>query len=218
MGTTLEVRWFVRGKTPYFFDGWFAPVVRPISEKPREDSYLVLPGNQVAGVKLRKGKYEVKTRTGPPVEVGWGRLAGRIEEWEKWPDGAPEGPAANPELQAFLAGHGLPGQGTWRAVRKTRYMSRVALDGARWVEPTAFEAFPVGARVEYADLQLEVAPGRFEPWWTIAFEPFGSTTPHETLVAAVAAFRDRRAHLPEWASAPSMGYPEWLAREVFGSD
>ncbi|HEV7862505.1 MAG TPA: hypothetical protein VGR20_07380, partial [Acidimicrobiia bacterium] len=62
MQQTAELRWFFRGPPPGPVVAWFERAADP--PQTRSDSYLVLPGTDALGLKVRGGttRFELKVR------------------------------------------------------------------------------------------------------------------------------------------------------------
>ena len=80
---TLEVRWFVLGTLSPSAVAW-AEDAGLTRADPRTDRYVVLPGVDGVGIKLREGRVEVKARSGSLGQRVLGPASGVVERWVKW--------------------------------------------------------------------------------------------------------------------------------------
>jgi hypothetical protein len=188
MDRTAELRWFFRTSPPQPVIDWFEKAADP--PETRTDCYLLLPGTDALGVKVRGGttRLELKLRPRPPEELGLpGGVSGQLEEWQRWSLPRP----------AF-----------------TRLFPRLGLPNERWVEVTKRRRLitvpyrdDAGCRVEITTLRAQG-----QEWSTVGFESFG---PDVDLVPALEAAADElfgSLHLPGGLGADlSCGYPGWLA-------
>ncbi|MGH9042209.1 MAG: hypothetical protein ACRDZ3_18475 [Acidimicrobiia bacterium] len=199
METTLEVRWFGPGSPPDAVTGRFDALGASGPQK-RTDAYLVLPGNDTLGVKLREGgtAFELKLRQGDDHPAAFpSGPAGRVERWQKW-----SFPVGDDACRA--ARLGLPGESLVDVAKSRRLVAyRLGADGTAAL---ARDRAGDGCSVEVTT--LDVAGGH---WWSVGFEAFGAEQRlADALAAAVAAFFADAGSAEELAGAPSGGYPAWL--------
>ena len=110
MDRTAELRWFFRSAPPRPVVDWIEKTSDPLAT--RTDCYLLLPGTDALGVKVRGGttRLELKLRARPPQPLGLpGGVTGQLEEWQRW---------------------SLPRPGI------TRLFPRMALPKEQWIEVT----------------------------------------------------------------------------------
>jgi hypothetical protein len=188
MDRTAELRWFWRGPPPGSFVAWFERAAEP--PVTRTDEYLVLPGTDALGVKIRGGttKFELKLRPrAPDVLTLPGGISGQLEEWQRWS-------FSRPGISRVVPRLGLPKQ-RWQAVTKERRMATIPHGGA------------AGCRVELTALQTGS-----QRWSTVGFESYG---PESELVPALTGAAEGvfgSLDLPAGLGADlSCGYPGWLA-------
>jgi hypothetical protein len=188
MDRTAEVRWFFRRPPPQPVTDWFDKVSDP--PEARSDVYLVLPGADALGVKIRGGTkaFELKLRPRPSQRLGLpGGITGQLEQWQRWSFDRPPISRVFPRL-------GLP-KAHWLEVRKRRRLTTI---------PYGDDA---GCRVELTALQA-----RGEEWATLGFESSG---PDPDLVpaleAAAGALFGSLDHPGDFEADLSCGYPGWLA-------
>ena len=188
MDRTAELRWFFRRPPPGPVVDWFEKAADP--PETRADCYLVLPGTDALGVKVRGGttRLEFKLRPRPPERLGLpGGISGDLEEWQRWS-------LPRPTLTRMFPRLGLPRE-RWIEVNKQRRLTTIPYRG------------DAGCRVELTGLQA-----RAQEWWTVGFESYG---PDADLVPALEAAADEMfgsLDLPGTLGADgSCGYPGWLA-------
>ena len=87
---TSEAHWFFKGELPNRVVAWFGSDL-PQAPEARNDCYLVFPGCDSVGVKLRdthdpsRSAFEVKARLrGPTVTRLGPRVMARVDDWVKW--------------------------------------------------------------------------------------------------------------------------------------
>jgi hypothetical protein len=202
METTLEVRWFGPDHVPDLLSCRFDDLGAP-GPRIRTDTYLLLPGTDDLGVKLREGgeAFELKLRQHDFGDAKFVDVAGNLERWQKWSFSV-----GDPACREVAMG--LP-SGSLVDVEKGRRLLtyRLAPDGS--VGPVDDRAGD-GCSVEITTLTV---PG--SKWWTFGFEAFGAG---ERLADALTATADAFFAGAEAASvlahAPSCGYPAWLRTTV----
>ncbi|MGH8972616.1 MAG: hypothetical protein ACRD0C_05370 [Acidimicrobiia bacterium] len=202
METTLEVRWFGPGPPPDDLARRFDELKAPGPEG-RTDTYLLLPGTDDLGVKLREGgkALEFKLRQ---HDFGDTKLvaaaAGNLERWQKW-----SFPIEDPACRSKALG--LPA-GSWVDVEKRRRLVtyQLAPDGSAVPAP---ERAGDGCSVEITSLVA-----RASEWWSLGFEAFGAQDRlADALTAGAEAFFSGATGLSGLLSrAPSCGYPGWLQK------
>ena len=188
MDRTAELRWFFRRPPAPTVQAWFEKVADP--PETRTDSYLVLPGSDSLGVKIRGGttRFELKVRPRPGQPLGLpGGITGQLEEWQRWSFRRPGVSRVFPRL-------GLP-KARWVRVVKQRRLATIPFHDDS------------GCRVELTFLQTES-----QRWTTVGFESYG---PEADLVPGLEAAADElfgSIDLPGSLDADlSCGYPGWLA-------
>jgi len=188
MDRTAELRWFFRTLPPRPVVDWFEKMADP--PETRTDCYLVLPGTDALGVKVRGGstRLELKLRPRPPEPMGLpGGVSGQREEWQRW---------------------SLP-----RPVI-TRLFPRLALPKARWIKVTKQRRLTTipyrgdaGCRVELTALKAQG-----QEWSTVGFEAYG---PDADLAPALDAAADEVFGsidlTGDLGAYLFCGYPGWLA-------
>jgi hypothetical protein len=188
MERTAELRWFFHRPPPSPVEAWFEKTADPLET--RADDYLVLPGTDALGVKVRGGttRFELKVRPRPGQPLGLpGPVTGQLEEWQRWSFGRAGVTRLFPRL-------GLP-KSHWVKVAKRRRLTDVPFrDGA-------------GCRVELTEL---VTQG--QSWTTMGFESYGAETDLVPALEAAADVVFGSLDLPGDLGADfSCGYPGWLA-------
>jgi hypothetical protein len=187
MERTAELRWFFRQQPPEPVVAWFETATGP--PQSRSDSYLVLPGADALGVKVRGGttRFELKLRPAPASPLALpGAISGQLEEWQRWS-------FARSGISRLLPRLGLPKE-RWVKVHKERRLTTIPYRG------------DAGCRVELTQLGAQG-----EKWTTVGLEAFG---PEPDLVPALKAATERffgSLDLPDGLGAElSCGYPGWL--------
>lgn len=188
MESTAEMRWFWPGNGN---DSDFRALAQRLGLGPaqtRTDHYLVFPEPGV-GVKMREGRLEIKQRVGVRAEPEW---AGIMEHWVKWSaDAAPD--------------H-FRGNGTWRAVRKSRRLL-VLVPGEAGLLPAPSGSDPgEGCNLELTELEMDGTRA-----WTLGFEAYGAFRREQLLKSVVCRHATDLTMIPA-SIGQSMAYPEWLAR------
>ena len=200
---TTEIRWFVAGVLPETVVEWFWHGGRPRPADEREDRYLLLPGCEQVGVKLRHGTaFDVKAR----LETGVTRtyassIEGTLERWMKWSCGDAR----------VVAGLGaVSGAGAeWLPVRKQRRLREFSLDSGAPAELTAYEKKRVGCHVELTFVRVRTVLA-----WSLGLEAYGEPTHLETALDSTAAtfFAARPPPPVRLGAMASASYPSWLMR------
>lgn len=217
---TQECRWFSEGLVPDAVVEWFEDA-RPWERSTgiarlawprhwRVDRYLIFPGRDDLGLKLRlesgappeSARIEVKGRVAELGLDDFGRaMRGRVDHWVKWSFEPAEGPAA---LSQVLEKAGCC------AVSKKRLLRRAWLQGQdKAVElPVTPVRFSRGMSVELTRISVEA-----QLWWTLGFEAHpcddGVRDPfHDQVALFLANFPDPGILSP----ARSCAYPTWLQR------
>jgi hypothetical protein len=188
MDRTAELRWFFRRPPPQPVVDWFEKATDP--PETRTDCYLVLPGTDALGVKVRGGttRLELKLRPRPPEPLRLpGGITGQLEEWQRWS-------LPRPAITRLFPRLGLPKEG-WTEVTKQRRLTTISYRDSS------------GCRVE-----LTVVHAQAQEWSTVGFESYG---PNDELIPALEAAADElfgSIDLPGTLGADlSCGYPGWLA-------
>lgn len=196
MDRTAELRWFFRGSPPAAVAAWFDAAAAAPPPEVRSDAYLVLPGTDALGVKVRGGtanlEFKLRPRPPEPLPPPLPRdTGGHLERWQRWsfPRSA---------VSRLLPRLGLP-KGRWRTVRKERRLVTLPYAGRD----------DAGCRVELTALGVDGSR-----WSTLGFESYG---PEGDLVAALVSgaghfFGALATDLGDGFGADrSCGYPGWLA-------
>jgi hypothetical protein len=209
---TIEVRWFLPGEPDPAVAAWVNGGAPAAWTGRRRDVYLVIPGVDGLGLKLRgeettalgtaPGRFEVKARAAQRagIDLPSGRVAGRVEEWLKW---SYVGGAIQPFVAPLLA-HPLRVVVDKQRLRRKHDLAsgppfpRVAVDGTE---------VPRGAFLELTAVRV-----RRRPWWSLGLEAFGPRDDpgleeaFRRLVGGL--FRDCPRELD---ASDSGSYPGWLA-------
>ncbi len=201
--TTAEIRWFLRGYPESGLSEWLQGLNGIFEEQePRDDLYLLFPGQEGLGIKLREGRLEFKKRLGVSRDHLLGPATGQVETWIKWSFQAATG--------IHSEGAQLEGSGHWITVSKKRYLQKYGIDpeGSLVLPPSG--GYPeMGIVAELSGLQINGAD-----WWTIGLECFGRAGEVQALLLANG---DRiLKDIPVTALHPAncMGYPEWIGMNI----
>jgi hypothetical protein len=198
---SAEIRWFFGGKLPDDVRTWFQAIALRPDPDARVDEYVLLPGGNTVGVKLRGGHvFEVKALCKPPRAVSLGHgIGGFTDRWIKWSLES----AAMDNLAADLRA-----DAPVMEIGKRRWLVKISLEQNEPAMAGA-EAFPtMGCNVEMTELTREGTD-----WWSFGLEAFGpAPTTEVTLRKAAVYFFDR--HTPNFELQPSnsLSYPRWLPR------
>lgn len=154
---TLEARFILPGRVPAAMVEWFARL--PTTTEARQDHYLVHPRLDHLSVKIRGlALLELKSEqdAARPLGVrGIGTLG--VKSCEKWSFQLASSPAGS-----------LDGS-RWKAVGKTRRISRFSAQGTPLEPERAVVEARTGCAVELTAVEVDG-----EDWWTIALEATGS--------------------------------------------
>jgi hypothetical protein len=170
MQYTSEARWFFKGELSDAVLDWFlsgARDVRADEAEARTDRYLVFPGCDTVGVKVRDANdrgnsaFEVKALLrGPKVTRLGPRVTARVDEWIKW-----SSPMDRfPDWTAAI----LASEPTWVTVEKERRLRTFSLDEGDPVEVDREASPDRGCTIDVVTLAT-----RGEDWWTLGLESSG---------------------------------------------
>jgi hypothetical protein len=197
----MEARWFFEGTIEPEILTWFQQQEPPAgSQSSRTDYYLLLPGDDSLGIKLREGQVEVKSRFRQlgAVELH-PRMTGLVGHWRKW-----SFPLA--EAEANLAGLATP-PSAWMAVEKTRQLLRYRFTPDNRLLPApADEAADRGCELELGQIKIEE-----QTWWSLCFEAFGNEADLEEIFMQATKQILSTARPPRLEIHHSHSYPGWLA-------
>ena len=194
---TAEIRWFSKGSAPDAVADWFVDGL-DLAIEDRIDRYLVLPGSESVGVKLRdvgpgrETRFEVKAiQRAPEMVTLANEVAGRWDTWVKWSTPSGEFDPAD----------------RWVAVRKRRLLRRFSMERDTLREVPVLADLTSACTIELVD--LDTTDGA---WWTIGFESYGTDTDLGSQLHAVAtAWFDGRPPPAPLRVADSIAYPTWIA-------
>jgi hypothetical protein len=186
---SAETRWFFSGRVPHEIDDWFLAGRRRVphrgADEARVDHYLVSPGCDRVGVKLRNEVLlEIKTAIGNPQRLTLvPGIEGYLETFLKWscPDRSVAGiESADPR--------------PWVPVRKNRSLLTASL--------------PAGCHAELTRIELTGALH-----WTFALEAIGPVEhAHALLLECGNRFFELRGTPPLALTLErSLSYAAWLA-------
>jgi hypothetical protein len=205
---TSEARWFFKGELPDRVVAWFGSDPSKEAEA-RSDCYLVFPGCDSVGVKLRdandpsQSHFEVKARMrGPHVARLGPRVTARVDEWVKW--------SAPLDRFSQWADSILTSEPTWITVDKQRSQRLFSVDGAEPTEVALEDEPKEGCTV---DLVTLLAAGN-EPWWTVGLESFGSAESCAPNLLQVGRFVFSESVPQEFEIVQSLSYATWAAAQA----
>jgi hypothetical protein len=206
MNYSAELRWFFQNDSFETVSEWFKNYseISPKSEKTRADFYLLFPGCDTVGVKLREEKFEIKALVSPPrpVKFDFG-VSGKLDQWAKWS-------TEFSQIADFIDFEDKNGK--WIKVEKTRLLRKFSADDGKPEEVDAEAAQPdAGCNVEATFIEIEAKPRK---WVSVAFEAFGSIadTP-KVLDETVQKFLSGYESIPgeNLSLYSSFSYPAWLS-------
>lgn len=206
MFRSAEVRWFFEEEGSAAIEQRMLQSKMADRQPARLDNYLLLPGCTSTGVKIREGRFEIKSRTSPPElrrYSGW--VAGYRDSWVKWSKDVP-GSVDLPRR--------TNDDERWVAVEKRRVLRLFSLESARPVETAARGlVLSAGCQVEYSQIEVRADGAQAAAaWWSFSLEAFGEPGKEADNLDATAhhIFNDGfECSLPAEAS---MSYPAWLQR------
>ena len=200
MRASLEMRWFYSGALPKSIAQWFGSdslggYLSPPEE--REDIYLLVPGCDYLGVKLRGKTLEVKWRQGELGAMQFGnRWEGKAEKWLKWVCADTMAPVPADILAT----------GKWVGVKKKRAQRLYQVSAPGSLMSVPVEApIPQGCTVELTQLNINGSA-----WWTLGFEAFGSDSSLTESLQTVATWTSKTYQAQKLNAADSSAYPIWL--------
>lgn len=200
----LEIRWFFEGSMPPEVVSWFrgkalGEFLLPTEE--RTDVYLITPDENL-GVKLRKGKLEIKWRQKHERFVAAGeRVKGQAEYWCKWAWKDREAKSDKEIVDALKQGSDTP----WVEVAKERQQRKYKLTEDGFIAVPQEDRPVRGCAVELTKLSI-----RGKPWWTLALEIFADDRGSMQILGerVETLFADYPG--PELHVENSSGYPAWV--------
>ncbi|MFB2933812.1 hypothetical protein ACE1B6_00895 [Aerosakkonemataceae cyanobacterium BLCC-F154] len=200
---TSEIRWFYQGTVPPAIESWFAANVLKENYQTyedREDWYLLIPGCEFLGVKLRQQQLETKLRVSDlGVLQLRNNIIGAAEKWIK-------STCEDAKLESLITPDVIV-KGQWVKVEKVRSQIRYLVDDDRSLTPASTEQnSQAGCNVELTQLIVN-----HNPWWTLGFEASGTDDKLTSCVETVAkkvlqTFPEQRLNLVD-----SYAYPKWLS-------
>lgn len=203
MLTTSEIRWFDRGTTPPAIENWFTvDVLRENCQtiEEREDLYLLIPGCEFLGVKVRQNRLETKLRV---TEFGIlqfrNDLIGVAEKWIKTT-------CEDPKLESLFTPE-VVAKGQWVKVEKVRSQIRYLVADDYSLTPASTEkTSQEGCNVELTQLIVN-----HDPWWSLGFEASGTDDKLISNLETVAKKLFQTFPELELNLVNSYAYPKWLS-------
>lgn len=206
---TSEARWFFKGELPNRVLAWFGsdPPEAPEAQK---DCYLVFPGCDSVGVKLRdtndpiRSAFEIKARLrGPTVTRLGPQVMARVDEWVKW--------SAPLDRYPKWADSIVSSEPTWITVDKQRRRRLFSVHRRGPTEVALDDQPDEGCAFELVTL----AAGH-EAWWTVGLESFGSAESVGHNLLSVGRFVFTESTPQELEIVQSLSYATWAAALVPG--
>ncbi|MFB2881653.1 hypothetical protein [Floridanema aerugineum] len=203
MLTTSEIRWFDRGKVPPAIENWFTvDVLRENRQtiEEREDLYLLIPGCEFLGVKVRQNRLETKLRV---TEFGIlqlrNDLIGVAEKWIKTT-------CEDAKLESLITPE-IVAKGQWVKVEKVRSQIRyLVADDYSLTPASTAETSQEGCNVELTQLIVN-----HHPWWSLGFEASGTDDKLISNLETVAKKLFQTFPELELNLVNSYAYPKWLS-------
>ena len=211
---SAEIRWFIphaltEGVRNWFLLGLSDQTLQALKEEKyfedkRPDNYLVLPGADSVGVKIRGGiRFEIKAQVTAPRPLVTGEVSGRTDQWVKWSFEHADLNKIYPAMQEDCV---------WVEVSKERYLRKLSGDsGALSEVPPSQRPLPnVGCNVELTRLELR---NNKPCGYSIGFEAFGPAAGNQQrLLEALKFFFARHSTPPgvELNLLNSASYPSWI--------
>jgi hypothetical protein len=200
MKPSVELRWFFSGPVPSIVKDWFCGSRLCKEESIRTDHYLVFPGSNSVGLKVRDGKklqVKARVREPEPFSLPGGVIVGRLDAWVKWSH-------EDTEMADRLAGLRF-GDPLWVSVIKERWLRKFQLDDRQLTEVDADSEPDRGCKIE---LTRVTPPNAL--WWSLAFESFGPTPLPGDVARTAAHFLKLIPDGLVLTERDSTAYPEWL--------
>jgi hypothetical protein len=205
-----ELRWFFKGAPPAQVQDWLSeklPGERPHKEKVRQDLYFIVRDQEDLGLKLSRGRLELKCRQeSRPFSLSEPRIAGVTEIWRKQ-----EWRFAKEYMKDLDLAFGKPNLPGWRMeVHKNRSMRKYLVDALGQVaDPVKGEPAARLLKIELTNLTKHD-----RPWWTLGVEISGEPQNlHEIFALAVQNVLQDHPHIDLNAGC-SFGYPHWLLHSL----
>lgn len=203
MLTTSEIRWFYQGTTPPVIENWFTSDVLGENGQPfeeREDWYLLIPGCEFLGVKLRQNRLETKLRvTGLGILQLRNNAIGAAEKWLK-------STCEDAKLENLITPD-IVVQGQWVKVEKVRSQIRYLVTDDYSLTPASTEKTSQdGCNVELTQIIISD-----RQWWTLGFEASGTDGNLISNLETVANKMFQTFPEYELNLLDSYAYPKWLS-------
>jgi len=167
-----EIRWFVENQLPNNVEEWFKTSKYLVGDNSRTDHYLIFPGMEKVGIKLRESNLEFKPiiKSGVPLKLP-DNIFGKTEIWEKWS-------IKESEAGKFLHNFHTNNGNNWITLHKRRLLRKYSGEGGNACE-TEVSNFPEeGCGIEITDLEVTVPNTNSKDlikyyYWTFGLEAFG---------------------------------------------
>jgi hypothetical protein len=198
----MEARWFFDGQAPVEVQGWFNGLPGDLAKtESRPDHYLVIPGRDDLGLKIREGGLELKWRARSDP-FAHGETSGTREVWnkERWDFKM----GGNEDLIEASSSESLTDAS--RTVSKQRSQRKYHPDEGNELEPVNMDKrLDEACIVELTAIEIDGNHG-----WTIAIEAIGSPTRVEAIFALCIEELLIDYQGPTLSTLRSFGYPQRL--------
>lgn len=213
----LEMRWIFDGPLPNDVHQWFAGTGAPLGdnllrEPDREDIYFLADPWPDLGLKLSRGKLELKRRSAShALSISSAGVSGRAELWEKKGEWTYNDQLSDEVKAAFIAGD-LAGSRV--SSRKRRWQRKYAIQAGKLPHAVDFNERPERVLIlELVDMKL---PGHSA--WSMLAEVIAPERETQKLLADSLPLLLAGYPGPRLSAASSWSYPEWWIRRAGGAD
>lgn len=168
---SAEIRWVFEGKPKQGIKSWFRNGGYMPSEETRKDQYLIFPGMEKIGIKLRQSKLEFKPIIQSNIDIALpSTIVGKPEVWEKWS-------IEDSEAGEFLYNYANNNEEHWINVEKSRLLRKFSADNGAIKEVNASERPNEGCGIEITELKIRKlitnADSTLTEYWSFGLEAFG---------------------------------------------
>lgn len=207
---TAEIRWILDGALPTAVERWFGDA-GDVHPETRADRYVVLPGCDTVGIKLRGTdaggpvRLDVKARHGPDVGLSLAPgIGGQAAAWSKW---------TLELVDRDAIGAGLEPPTPTLTTHKHRRMRRYVTGTDRPRPVPLDDAAEDACDVELTTITID---GLHASWWSLGFEALGPPERAWRTLRSIGRGWFRAHGPPPLDSAghldarSSTAYPAWL--------
>lgn len=202
MLSSWELRWLYDGSVPDPVMKWFETGLGmanhlPLdAELPRDDYYLPLKGTDSIGIKLSRGRLELKRRSKNFKYTDQGGISGRAEYWSRWAwNDKKRGARVQEVMDRF----------DWVRVNKRRIQRKYNITKGQLTEIPNIRS-DAECAIEITSLELPNSH-----WWSLAIDSYGDQgrANRKNLSLAVnllLSYFPIAKPMFDW----SYGYPKWI--------